>query len=240
MIRFSVVDCDLKNRLKIINKCEKILIQKDYVFRSFDSVIDVYSDKDSLNYTDILIVNDKYINNEDLFLLNKILEEHNYIHIMFYGDKIESILKAYDVKHFYYVLMDRMDTLLYKAIAKGINLITRNSEKHLAIVYRAKIDVVKVDNILYIQRRNRVVNIHTKDKVYCTYESFDSILNSLDNYKFFQVSYSTLINPKYIKSYEHNYFYLNDDTEIKVSRSFESKINNVLNHDYSHYRFLEK
>ena len=74
-----------------------------------------------------------------------------------------------------------------------------------------------IDEIYYIQKKNDLTMIYTKDKEYDIWESISTLYNQLKSFHIEKVNQSTLVNLRYIQSINHKIITLNNDIKLNLS-----------------------
>jgi DNA-binding LytR/AlgR family response regulator len=74
-----------------------------------------------------------------------------------------------------------------------------------------------VDDILYITRSNRKVELKATLQSFTTRESFDDLCQKMPPLFFYQVHKSFCVNLHYVKQYSYSELYLTDGTRIPVA-----------------------
>lgn len=77
---------------------------------------------------------------------------------------------------------------------------------------------ILVDNIVYIERANRKITMHTSDgNEYVTKENLDEWMSKLPNTFFYQVHKSFIVNLHFITKNSYTELYLNDTIRVPVA-----------------------
>lgn len=135
-------------------------------------------------------------------------------------------LQAYDVDALGYVVKplqyERLTQLLDKALVTVDYLNERLHIEEYYLKIRLQSDVIRIPylEILYMEKVVNRIDIHTKDRVYSTYESFRSLKSRMDNHRFPQVHQGYIVNFDAITRIDHSDLYLNEQTVLPVSRRY--------------------
>ena len=76
---------------------------------------------------------------------------------------------------------------------------------------------IMLDDILYITRNNRKVELKTTLQSFTTRDSFDDLCQKMPPLFFYQVHKSFCVNLHYVKQYSYSELYLTDGTRIPVA-----------------------
>lgn len=76
---------------------------------------------------------------------------------------------------------------------------------------------IPADDILYVERDNRKVILHTLDEKYITRESFDFWEDALQSTYFYTVHKSFIVNLHYVTKYDYSELYLQDSIRIPIA-----------------------
>lgn len=76
---------------------------------------------------------------------------------------------------------------------------------------------IPADDILYVERDNRKVTLHTLDEKYITRESFDFWEDALQSTYFYTVHKSFIVNLHYVTKYDYSELYLQDSIRIPIA-----------------------
>lgn len=160
--------------------------------------------------------------------LGKILKkDYPFLQIVFVTSFDEYSLSAYDVHPFYYIVkpltVEEVERVLCGIIEFEKNVL---SEKHntlkLHIEFNKDIISIPVNNIIYIQKEKNQSKIVTKSKNYFTYDTLKDLekeildLNITNLYRCHQ---SFIVNFDYIEKFEGDFFLLDSQMCIPISRS---------------------
>lgn len=76
---------------------------------------------------------------------------------------------------------------------------------------------IPADDILYVERDNRKVILHTLDEKYITRESFNFWEDALQSTYFYTVHKSFIVNLHYVTKYDYSELYLQDSIRIPIA-----------------------
>lgn len=119
---------------------------------------------------------------------------------------------------------------LYSGMIKALEYIDRNYIDFFATVNNEK-KRIAVNDVVYVERKNRQVILVTVNGEFVTRESFDYWNASLRNSFFFRVHNSFIINLNYITSYKYTEITLQEGVVIPVALRRRAEFHAFL-HDY--------
>ncbi len=93
----------------------------------------------------------------------------------------------------------------------------------LTVKVRGKDSYIRMENILYMESRKHVANVHTDGGIVTTYEKLSSLLPRLPG-NFVQVHKSYLVNADRVSLAEQNTLILDNGERIPVSRSRKNEV----------------
>ncbi len=112
--------------------------------------------------------------------------------------------KPFDVKRLY----SSLDKAMEYIDGSYVDVFIYNNKEHQRIL---------VDDIIYIENRNRRTYIYTNDGEFVVRESIDEWTNKLPITFFYRVHKSFLVNLHYITKYSYEEIYLNENIRIPVA-----------------------
>ena len=124
---------------------------------------------------------------------------------------------------------DAMDLRAFRFFSKPFDVgrLYSGLDKAMEYIDGAYIDIflhgenaqqrIMVDDILYITRSNRKVELKTTLQSVTTRESFDDLCQKMPPLFFYQVHKSFCVNLHYVKQYSYSELYLTDGTRIPVA-----------------------
>lgn len=229
MFNVSVIGLNNDFQEKIIIQCKKLLFNKNFVLKQFNSITE-FMDRDSyLNIGHILIIDEFFLTCCELSEFKKIHENFKNIQIIFYGNNIYSILNAYSINHIYFILKDTMHEKMPLAIKKGIRLINQGYQPFFTISFKFRLFKIYYNDVIRIRFKQRQICFITLNAEYTVYISRNDFFNSVDRKMFLQISYRDLINIDYVKYYVKPYFIMNNNQKIKVTPDYVPIVEKILN-----------
>ena len=162
-------------------------------------------------------------------MINKMLPD---CAIMYFVDNYDEIPKVYDVEH--YCLCKKKDAEIWLKHFMD-RLIKDNREnlqnQYLELIFRRRHIFICQTDIIYIERKNRMIEIHTSEKVYAIYSSIKKIYNQL-NSLFERCHGSFIVNMGCIKCVDGDEIILKSGIKIPLGETYKKKF------DYRYQMFI--
>lgn len=160
-------------------------------------------------------------------IAKRIKEEHPNINIVFYTGNIEYAEKIFEVDPLWLLLKPTNDDRIRTVLKKLIEVTAGN--EYIVVKRVGELHRVNVNDIYYVESQGKYVKVHTDKECLATINKLDNIMEQLGE-NFVRCHKSYLVNIKKVKQFTYSKLVLFDDTEILVSRSYKSKIKDVLLH----------
>lgn len=151
-------------------------------------------------------------------------------------------IKAFSLAASGYILKPVDDLELSATVTRAIERVknrelanqTRNSgsraSDRIGVPNNHGIDYVNIDDILYLESVNKCTQIVTTAEKYLSSNNIGTYKNLVDDYSFFQIHRSFIVNVKRILRYESvGVVIMEDKTEIPLSRNVKNEFLNLLN-----------
>ena len=103
----------------------------------------------------------------------------------------------------------------------------------IPVITRKETCIVKIKEILYVEKNLRLVNIHTSERMYTFYGKLDDVMQYLDE-RFYKCHRSCIVNFEKITSMEDGIFFLEGGKSLRVGQ------NNYQYAKRSYKRYLEQ
>ncbi len=115
---------------------------------------------------------------------------------------------------------------LITSMRQEINEASQEREnEYIKVMYARKIAVLKCREIVMIRKENRITKFYTAHGIYMEYKPLIDIEALLPKY-FIRCNASTIINRKYVRSYNHTGLVMENGEVLKIGRSFKNKVLN--------------
>lgn len=146
--------------------------------------------------------------------------------IVFLTSLVEYAPRGYEVNAFRYLLKEQAKTDLGRVLDACRRELS--GEEYFCFAYeRCRRSIPKRD-ILYFESRKRLVILHTAGEEYQFYQKLDELELQLSGEGFLRCHRSFLVQERHIKSWKENALWLEDGSELPVSRTYEKEVNRRL------------
>lgn len=165
----------------------------------------------------------------DLAFLDIQMEDMDGISLAKELKKHNSKLALFFVTNYEEYQDDAMDLRAFRFFSKPFDVgrLYSGLDKAMEYIDGAYVDIflygdnaqqrIMVDDILYITRSNRKVELKTTLQSFTTRESFDDLCQKMPPLFFYHVHKSFCVNLHYVKQYSYSELYLTDGTRIPVA-----------------------
>lgn len=135
---------------------------------------------------------------------------------------LEFAPEVYDTIHCYFVLKQNAVNMLPRAMEKAIQIYC-DQEDHEILELRnhGKMLYIRQADIVYIERQDRVVQIHTEKESYQCYQSLAKIMKHLSR-NFLRSHGGYIVNYEYVDTVMRESVILTDGVEIPVGRTYRT------------------
>lgn len=149
--------------------------------------------------------------------LAKILKERNSKIVIFFITAFNDFQDdAMDLRAFRFFEKPFNPQRLYSGLEKAMEYI---DETYIDFYIYANSEQkrIMIDDIIYVERVNRQVNLVTVNGIYSTRETFDDWCDILQSSFFYRVHKSFIINLHYVTSYKYTEIYLQNNIRIPIA-----------------------
>ena len=130
--------------------------------------------------------------------------------------------EVYETKHCYFVLKENMHRMLPRAIEKALQLYHDQEEHEVFELHEGgRTLYIRQNDIQYIERENRRLIVHTKDRDYKCYESLTKLLSKLGR-AFLRCHGGYVVNYNYIEVVMRDMVRLVEGQELPIGRTYRS------------------
>lgn len=147
--------------------------------------------------------------------------------IIFCTGYIDFAPAVYDVEHIYFVLKTDMQKRLPIALNKAMEALKAIRNHMLHISVKGQDIVIQQNDILYLERMQRITQINLHDSIISCYEPIEAIIERLDPKLFVQCHKSYAVNLSKVRNYRKNSLTLVNNKLIPISRSNVQMIRNA-------------
>lgn len=146
--------------------------------------------------------------------------------IVFLTSLTEYVQKGYEVKAFRYLLKEQVANELDKVMDACRQEL--GAEEYFSFSYERCGYRVPRQDILYFESRKRLIVLHGRSGTYQFYQKLDVLENQLEGGGFLRCHKSFLVQERYVRSWKENALWLEDGTELPISRTYEREVNRRL------------
>lgn len=130
--------------------------------------------------------------------------------------------EVYETKHCYFVLKENMHRMLPRAIEKALQLYHDQEEHEVFELHEGgRTLYIRQNDIQYIEREDRRLIVHTKDRDYKCYESLTKLLAKLGR-AFLRCHGGYVVNYNYIEVVTRDMVRLVEGQELPIGRTYRS------------------
>lgn len=181
-------------------------ISGEVLFENYPKDVDIF-------VLDILM--DK-INGMDIARKIRKIDDKN-VEIIFTTSLVDYIQEGYEVRAYRYLLKPLKYEDLKKHITSCINEIS-NKNKYILVDNKSDALKIKVNEITYIEIKNRDLTIYTTRENYQIKSTMDKIEKSLESHNFYRCHKSFLVNMEYVDTIKQYTAKLENKEEVPISR----------------------
>ena len=138
--------------------------------------------------------------------------------IIFISQYLKYASSVYETNHVYFVYKQQMADYLPKALSAACHKLSELRQQYLCFNYLSRDYRILRSDILYMERKLRNTEIHTKSQIYCCREKIQNLTEQLKpDFCICHKSFSVNINA--IHTLSHAGIELSDGTHLPVSRN---------------------
>ncbi len=141
--------------------------------------------------------------------------------IIYLTNILEFAPDVYETKHCYFVLKSNMDLMLPRAVNKAVNIIQKSKEDAvMEIVCDGSRVLIPQHDIIYVERVQRKLTIHTEKSDYSFYSSLKKFLSQA-NSMFVRCHEAFVVNLDYVNVVKKDVVQMEGGRELPIGISFE-------------------
>ena len=236
----STIDCQINTKLVIaicddnMTDCEKartILIQSGFSGDNIDIHLlrpnDMKCDLEEKTFAYHIVIMDIEFKNSDfdgILLAQEINAYAKQCQIIYLSHILSFAPQVYESEHCYFVMKDNMETMLPLAMKKAVRLLkSAQNSKIISFISDSHKTFLPEQDIMYIEKDQRTIKLHTTDRSYTTYNSLTSFSRQLDQ-DMVRIHNSYIVNLSYIADIRSGVVVLKNNTELPIGRTFQAEI----------------
>lgn len=222
-VLMKLVICD--DEIKDAKRTDEIIRKLD-ITRDFEIVIRTPQDvklavEEDLFRCDILVMDIQYQGEQydGIELTQLINEKLPACQTIFLTNILDFAPYVYETKHCYFVMKENIEIMLPRAVEKAIDSYKDTENDIIEFVSNGHTVFLSQEEIVYIERNNRVLIINTAKKDYHCYTSLRKLDGKLGN-TFGRCHAGFIVNLAYVSGIEGNEVLLKDGRRIPVGMRF--------------------
>lgn len=146
--------------------------------------------------------------------------------IVFLTSLVEYAPKGYEVRAFRYLLKEQARSDLGRVLDACRQELS--VETYFSFCYERRSYSILKRDIRYFESRKRLVFLHAAEQTYQFYQKLDDLEKQLSEEGFLRCHRSFLVQERYVRSWRENALWLEDGTELPVSRTYGREVNRRL------------
>lgn len=135
----------------------------------------------------------------------------------------EYALQAFDYVTFSYILKPITDDKMRQVIDKIMHHLNL-TKKEFSFTFNKAHFRVPCEDIIYLEKTGRKLNIHTQEKEYVTNMATKEAWNQLDDKVFVHIHSAVIINLEYVTEIRQDTVYLKDGTQLPITRAHKQNL----------------
>lgn len=146
--------------------------------------------------------------------------------LVFLSSLSEYARKGYEVKAFRYLLKEEAERELPRVMEECRRELS--GADYFTFSHGHRNYSIRKREILYFESRKRLIFLHTAGENYSFYQKLDALEAFLAGDAFLRCHKSFLVQERYVKSWKDNSLWLEDGTQLPVSRAYEREVSRRL------------
>lgn len=209
------------------------LLVKDSFARGTDIQVAEYADGEALleaaaaeGPPDVVFLDIRMPGMDGLETAGRLRQRGDRCLIVFLTSLSEYARKGYEVRAFRYLLKEEAERELSRVMEDCRRELGEGAWFSFAQGHQTF--RVPTGDILYFESRKRVVLLHTAGESYSFYQKLDALERELEGSGFLRCHRSFLVQERYVRSWMGRSLWLEDGTEVPISRGCEKEVNRRL------------
>lgn len=209
------------------------LLVKDSFARGTDIQVAEYADGEALleaaaaeGPPDVVFLDIRMPGMDGLETAGRLRQRGDRCLIVFLTSLSEYARKGYEVRAFRYLLKEEAERELSRVMEDCRRELGEGAWFSFAQGHQTF--RVPTRDILYFESRKRVVVLHTAGESYSFYQKLDALERELEGSGFLRCHRSFLVQERYVRSWMGRSLWLEDGTEVPISRGCEKEVNRRL------------
>lgn len=144
--------------------------------------------------------------------------------VVYMTNYLEYATEVYTTDHIYYVMKYELKQRLPEIYQKWLHLNQEYNEKVQIPIKNSGFEIVRLKDILYAERKNRITYIFTEKKVIQTKMKIVELEEILDESKIVRCHASFMVGMCHIIRFQREEILVKDGTKIPVSRRYQKEV----------------
>lgn len=179
------------------------------------------------NHIDIAILDIELKRGNGIAIAKEISKINREISIIFVSSYKKYKYSAWDAMAIGFVEKpadtEKFELIFLRAISLAKAKLSKENSKFIKIVAEKKPIILRVDNIMYVEKVRRKVEFKTEKDVYSAFGTLKQYEDDLTS-MFIKVSQSIMVNKHYIDSIDSYNVYLTSGDEFVIGRTYKEKV----------------
>lgn len=150
------------------------------------------------------------------------------VSIVYFSSMISRALQLFEIMPSDFILKPFNRKSIHKALKLVISTIDRNRQKIFSFKIAGVTYKVPLEEILYFESKNKIVNIYTQKEKRSFYSTLGGIEEILGNQDFFHIHKSYLVNKQHVIRYYYDKVILTNLVELPISQTRRKEIKSIL------------
>lgn len=144
--------------------------------------------------------------------------------IIYLTDHLDYAVDVYSTEHFWFLTKSRMEERLSDILRQALTRAQQSVQHVLLLALKSSQQVLRQNEILYLERTMRTTHIHTQTDCIHTSEPLTALLQRLDPSLFVRCHNSYAVNLQHIRVFHRTYLVLDNGDSVLISRAYQSPL----------------
>lgn len=232
MIKIAVVDDD-KAMLKIIDKCMRgqIAPEDDVEILCFDSGKDFLERMKKGYRANILFCDIELKEMSGIEVGRIVRQKYPALYLVYLTSHSEFAMESYKLDAYQYIMKEHMKERLSPILKQLLDRLKKENKEYRMIGTNTNKERVYYSDIVSIHKEKaaKYVTYHTTAGVYRERGALHLILEEMHSRDFIVIGRGKAVNMRHIVKLADNTVYLDNEEQIKISRSYMSQVKEKIN-----------
>lgn len=148
--------------------------------------------------------------------------------IVYFSSNMTNVLQLFEIMPISLIIRPFDKKKIVEAIKLAIACVNKNNQKLFSFRVAGMTYKVPVEEILYFESSNKIVNIYMANKIQSFYSTLSGIEEQLNSQQFFHIHKSYLVNWKYVIQYYYDKVLLTNKVELPISQTHRKEIRSIM------------